>query len=423
MKKKSGRFALWLLIFLSLSLWTGKGWAQNPTSRVYIDINAPGGTVVPLALLYKGPASIKQVLVRDLTLYGIFRLINPKAFLIEEFKEGDFEDWRIIGADILVVAQAQEEGDTVGLTARIFDVVEGREVLAKRYSVKKGAERLIAHRLADHIFWAFTGEEGIFSHPMVLPIKKGEGKEVYLMDPDGLWMKQLTSNGSVNLSPTFSPDGKRVALVSFKAGDADIYMLEIKGGKEQLLVGGKGSQSAPAWSPNGRFLAYSSAKRGNTELYILDMLTGKRKRLTYYEGIDTSPAWSPDGEWLAFVSDRSGSPHIFVVSRDGKTLRRLTYGKYDVSPAWSPRGDIIAYSTLENSRFYIHVITPEGTGDRILVEGESPSWAPNGRYLVFYKGFGKGKALFLTSSQGGGSILIKEIEGDRGDWSRKFIVR
>ncbi len=390
-------------------------------AMVYIDINAPSGTRVPLALLYHGPPKVEEVAKRDLTLYGLFRLINPQAFLVKRFEEGKFADWRTIGAEILVVADGAIEGGEVQVVARVFDVVEGKEVLAKKYTVKAGWERLIGHALADDVFEAFTGEQGIFSHPLTLVVRKGKAKEVMLMDPDGLWQKQITHDGSIAMSPSWSPDGKKLVYVSFKRGDADIYLYDIESGKERLLVGGKGAQSAPAWSPDGRYIAYSSTIHGgNSEIFLLDMLTGKKKRLTYYYGIDTSPTWSPDGDWIAFVSDRSGAPHIFVMRKDGSQVRRLTYGDYDVYPAWSPRGDVIAYASLEKGRYYIRTVTPEGKNDHILVEGEAPCWAPNGRYLIFYRGLGSGRGLFLTSAQGGGSVLIKQLDGERADWEGKF---
>ncbi len=395
--------------------------ATTLQAMVYIDINSPGGTRVPLAFLYHGPPGIENVVRRDLTLYGVFRLINPQAFLVERFEEGKFADWRTIGAEILVVTDGSIKEGKADVIARIFDVVEGREVLAKEYTVQVGGERMIAHALADDIFKAFTGEEGMFSHPLALVVKKGKGKGVIMMDPDGMWEESITHYGGITLSPSWSPDGKKLAYVSFKKGDADIYVYDVESKREKLLVGGKGAQSAPAWSPDGRYIAYSSTiKGGNSEIFLIDTLTGKKKRLTYYYGIDTSPSWSPDGEKIAFVSDRSGPPHLFVMRKDGSQVTRLTYGSYDVSPAWSPRGDLIAYASLEKGRYYIRVITPEGKNDRILVEGESPCWAPNGRYLVFYKGLGNGRALFLTSSQGGGSLLIKQVDGGRVDWSGKY---
>jgi len=410
----------WMVVLVCLVCVLGLGAISR--ARVYIDITSPGGTRVPLALLYHGPEEVEKVARKDLALYGIFRLINPQAFLVEVFEEGKFADWRTIGAEILVVADGQIEGDEVQVTARLFDVVEGREVLAKRYSVKVGWERMIGHALADDIFRAFTGERGIFSHPLVMAVKMAKGvREVVIMDPDGLWQEQITHDRGIALSPVWSPDGRKVAYVSFRKGDADIFVHDLETGEDKLLVGGKGSQSAPAWSPDGRYIAYSSTLRGgNSEIYLLDLLTGERRRLTYYYGIDTSPVWSPDGQWIAFVSDRSGPPHIFVMSKDGSQVKRLTYGSYDVSPAWSPTGDLIAYSSLEKGRYYVRVVTPEGKNDKILAEGESPCWAPNGRYLIFYRGLGKGRCLFLTSSQGGGSVLIKQLDGGRVDWSGKY---
>ncbi len=390
-------------------------------SRIYIDINSPGGTRVPIAILYHGTSEVDKIVRRDLSLYGIFHLINPDAFVTEEFEEGKFANWRTVGAEILVVANETMEADKIVIESRIFDVVEGKEVLAKRRIVNATAKRLAAHALADDVFHAFTGEKGICSHPIALSVQVARGiKELFLMDPDGLWKEQITHDKSIALSPSWSPTGKKLAYVSFKKGDADIYIRNLETGEDKLLVGGKGVQSAPAWSPDGRYIAYSSSQNGNSDIYLIDLLSKKRRRLTNYYGIDTSPTWSPDGEKIAFVSDRSGPPHIFVMRRDGSEIRRLTYGNYDVSPAWSPTGDLIAYSSLEKGHYYVRVITSEGANEATLTSGESPCWAPNGSYLLLYRGLGKDRQLFLTSFQGGGSIFIKQVDGSRIDWSGKF---
>jgi TolB protein len=390
-------------------------------SRVYIDINSPGGTRIPVALLYQGTSETEDIVKKDLSLYGIFHLISPNAFITKEFEEGKFADWRTIGAEILVVVDEKRQEDSIMIEGHIFDVVEGKEVLAKRYSTGIAAERLAAHALADDVFYAFTGERGILSHPVALSVKVGQrAKELFIMDPDGLWKEQITHDKSIALSPNWSPDGKKLAYVSFKKGDADIYILNLETGEDKLLVGGQGVQSAPAWSPDGRYIAYSSSQKGNSEIYLINLSSRRRIRLTHYYGIDTSPTWSPDGEWIAFVSDRSGPPHIFVMRRDGSEIRRLTYGDYDVSPAWSPTGDLIAYSSLEKGHYYVRAVTYEGANDVTLVSGESPCWAPNGRYLLFYRGLGRDRRLFLTSSQGGGSIFIKQVDGGKVDWSSKF---
>ncbi len=389
-------------------------------AKVYIDITSPGGKLVPVAILMKGDPDAKrveEVVKKDLELYGLFKVLNPKVFITDTFTKDNFKDWRFIGAEILVVAHGGTTNGRFSLEARVYDVVEGKEILARKYSIRREAKDLVGMRLADDIFTAFTGEEGIFYGSVVLSVKTRPGvKELGIISPDGSSFQILTHDNSINLSPAWSPDGKWVAYTSFKRGEADLYLLEVATGIEKVLSKRKGAEISPSWSPDGTQLAFSYSLNGNSDIYIKDLITGYTKRITRNPAIDTSPAWSPDGRKIAFVSRRSGAPHIYVMNTDGSDQTRLTFGPYEVSPAWSPKGDKLAYVSVEGGKILIHVLDMKTGNSKVVVQGEDPCWSPNGRYIMFFKGEGGRRTLYLTTEDGNGIVKVRRLNGSDPCW-------
>ncbi len=405
-------------------------------SKIYLDINAPGGRRLPLAVqdlkdiggTNRHPSLIdefRRVLIKDLEFTGFFDLIEKVAYLEDPLTAGitavetDFSSWRLIGAEVLIKGAIKADQERVRIDLRLFDTIKERTMLGRRYSGKGNKDniRRIAHRFADEVIEDLTNVRGIFNTKILLESDITGSKEIYIADYDGHNIRQVTNNGSINLSPQWSPGGSHLLYTSYKDGEPYLYIRNIETGKEIKISGRPGINIGGRWSPDGSRVALTLFIDKNPELYIMDIETKKLKRLTKNYAIDTSPSWSPDGKSLAFVSDIAGNPHIYVVDSDGTNLRRLTYnGKYNASPAWSPDGDMIAFSGAENGSFHIYTMRPDGTEIRkITFEGsnETPSWSPDGRYIVFgSKRGGKEWSIYITRADGSGKRKVISGKGN-----------
>lgn len=281
------------------------------------------------------------------------------------------------------------DNNTVSIRPNLVDSKSGRVILRSNYTAAPGRARNVAHKIADEIVYSLTGEQGIANSriayvKMVSPDKK----EIAVMDYDGKHAAVATKDNSINLSPVWSPDGRKVCYSSYKDGNLNIYVLNLETQNQLKLAAHKGLNSAPAWSPDGKQIAMTLSKDGNAEIYLLNYENRKLKRLTYNNAIDSSPTWSPSNRELAFTSGRSGLPQVYIMDTDGLNVRRLTFeGSYNDSPAWSPRGDKIAYVSRTASGFDIYSIDVTGENRIRLTDSsrsnEDPYWAPNGFSLVF----------------------------------------
>ena len=298
------------------------------------------------------------------------------------------------------------KGERAEALMRLYDLTnpEQRLIATKRFDLPAADGRRLAHKIADEVVYQFTGELGIADTKIAYVSAGGQGKELFTMDYDGAGRGRLTGNDSINLSPAWSPDARSLAFTSYMRGYPYLYRLfAFERRPLQLLAGFLGINTSPAWSPDGRQVAVTLSKDGNPEIYLLDVATGSARRLTRHPAIDTEPTWSPTGREIAFVSDRTGTAQVFAMDAEGANVRQLTTAGFNTQPRWSPKGDAIAYTSRQGGHD-IWAINPDGSNPRRLTAGpgtnESPSWAPNGRHLVFQSNRLGGWQIFTMLADG-----------------------
>ncbi len=384
--------------------------------RAELQVDITRGTVKPLPIAipeFFGKTAqeiqvgrrMADLISSDLERSGLFRPINRQAFIqkISELRvQPRFGDWRQINAQALVSGSAQTQDDgRLKVEFRLWDVFGARQMTGLAYFTAPENWRRVAHIVADEIYKRVTGETGYFdtrivyiqsSQPQRKNTPSGEifvtKKRLAIMDQDGANHRFLTDGNTMVLTPRFSPTEQTITYLSFGSGQPRVYLYNINSRRQELLGDFPGMTFAPRFSPDGNRVIMSMAKDGNSEIYTMDIKTRRVRRLTNQPGIDTSPSYAPDGRRIVFNSDRGGSKQLYVMNADGSGVRRISRGKGRyATPVWSPRGDKIAF-TKNYKGFQIGVMDPDGKGERTLARGfkvEGPTWAPNGRVLMFFK--------------------------------------
>jgi TolB protein len=253
--------------------------------------------------------------------------------------------------------------------------------------------RRVAHIIADQIYKRITGEDGYFDTRIVYVSEVGPQnrriKRLAIMDQDGASHRFLTDGAALVLTPRFSPTTQDITYLSYFNGQPRVYIFNIDTGQQEVLGDFPGMTFAPRFSPDGNSVVMSLSTDGNSEIYSMDLRTRLVKRLTNHPAIDTSPSMSPDGRQVVFNSDRGGAQQLYVMDSDGRDVRRISFGKGRyATPVWSPRGDLIAFTKILDGTFYIGVMRTDGSGERLLSQSfldEGPTWAPNGRVLMFFR--------------------------------------
>ncbi len=403
------------LLILSLLLWNAQA-----AAALTIEITQTVDAGVPVAVVpfgwVGGGAGLEQdvaaVVRADLDRSGRFKNLPVRKMVAfpQTGSEIDFDAWRRLNLDHLVVGQIRPLGaDRYQIRFQLFDVVRKEQLAGYKMNTTARDLRTTAHRIADIIFEKLTGHRGAFATRVayITSIKQpGGGREIALnvADADGFNAQTIVSSPEPLMSPSWSPDGQRLAYVSFEGGKPGIYVQDIYSGKRQQVASFPGINGAPAWSPDGRRLALTLSKDGDPDIYVLDLQTGQLRQLTDHYAIDTEPAWSPDGRWIAFTSDRGGGPQIYRIPSAGGEPERLSFkGGYNARPSFSPRGDAITMVSRVGKQFRIGLLNLRTKAIRILTEGaldESPSFAPNGSMIIY-----------ATKVNGKGELAAVSVDG------------
>jgi TolB protein len=405
-------------------------------------IDITGGKVEPLPIAIPAFAGgggeevqtgrdLAQVISADLERSGLFRPLDPRAF-IQNVAAGEgprFGDWRQINAQALVTGSVQTQGDgRFRVEFRLWDVFAEQQLAGFAYTTTRQNWRRIAHIIADQIYKRITGEDGYFDTRIVYIAESGPAqkrvKRLALMDQDGANHQYLTDGSALVLTPRFSPSAQEITYLSYASGTPRVYLFNIDTGKQESIGDFPGMTFAPRFSPDGSRVVLSRSENGTTNIFVLDLRSRRVSRLTEGNSIDTTPSYSPDGSKIVFNSDRGGSQQLYVMSADGGGIRRISFGngKYG-TPVWSPRGDLIAFTKIEGGTFYIGVMRPDGSGERLLTQDflvEGPTWAPNGRVLMYFRqGRGGGSSRLLTIDLTGSNQREVTTPGDASDpaWS------
>lgn len=337
-----------------------------------------------------------SVVSEDLAFTGVFTIV-PESQYPQGFPGFppdpsliNFEAWRTTPAEHLAFAYITTDGNGIASEARLYDVPLAQQVVGKRLGVD-GQEwsRLLAHRYADEIVLFVTGVEGVATSEICFSAGQPGTKEIYISDYDGANVTQVTKHNSISIKPKISPDGRKIAYLSYKDRFPFLYVYDRQTGVSTPLSKRVGLNHAPAWSPNGNEIALVLSKDGNTEIYVKDADGTGERRLTNDRGADTSPTFSPDGNEIAFVSDRAGKPEIYVMSSSGANPRRISFqGGNSYDPVWSPDGRSIAYVVEKSGEgLEIYVMDANGGNARRLTSSagsnESPSWSADSRHVIF----------------------------------------
>ena len=378
--------------------------------------------------------NISRVVASDLSGTGLFREVTSDAYIssITSFDAPvAYNDWQAVNSQALITGAVQVSGDQIVVKFRVFDVFSGEQLGdGLQFVGTTGTWRRMAHKVADAVYSRITGEGGYFDSRVVYVAESGpknqRQKRLAVMDYDGANVQYLTDSSSIVLAPRFSPSGDRILFTSYSSGFPQIYLMDVGSLNIQSLGEQPGTMTfAPRFSPDGGTVVFSLERGGNSDIYALDIGSGNLTQLTNAPSIETAPSFSPDGSQIVFESDRSGNQQIYVMGAGGGEARRISGGKGRYgTPVWSPRGDMIAFTKQNEGRFHIGVMLSDGTEERLLTASfldEGPTWAPNGRVIMFMResaGAGGQSSLFSVDITGR-NLRQASTEGAASDpaWS------
>ena len=381
-------------------------------AELSIEITGGGANQIPIGVLrFAGeealPQSISDIVEADLRRSGRFRMlfagnVNP---LPKESAQVNFSEWKNRNADALVIGNVVRLADgRIEARFHLLDVPKQSELGGVAFTLNERQVRATAHRIADYVYEKLSGDRGVFSTRIAYVVKQGSRFELQIADADGFGAQTPLQSPEPIMSPSWSPDGTRLAYVSFEKKKPVVYVHSLVSGQRHVVANFKGSNSAPAWSSDGNQLAVVLSKDGGSQIYLIGADGSNPRRISNSSAIDTEPFFAPDGQSIYFTSDRGGSPQIYRMSATGGDPVRITFdGSYNVSPRVSGDGKSLIYITRDGGRFQLRSLDLVTKQVQALTDGlydESPSFAPNGKMILYATQINNRGSLAAVSSDG-----------------------
>lgn len=405
---------IYLILFTLLALFT----SRYAHAQLRVDISGVGATQYPIAISdFKTDSNneLVQIIRADLTRSGQFQLINTTGTTLAHDAEVQHDNWRNRGADYLVTGSISTMGNQIRVDYKLIDTISKTEIDIQGFADNEKQLRRIAHRIADRIYETITGVRGVFSTRIAYVLQTEQNYELQIADADGANPQVMLRSKQSIISPAWSPDGSKIAYVSFELGKPVIYVQTLATGNRVPIANFKGNNSAPAWSPNGDQLAIVLSKDAISQIYTIDSSGGNLNRIMRSPLIDTEPSYTPDGSSIVFTSDRGGSPQIYKVSSGGGDAERITYnGSYNISPSVSPDGSTLLYVTRQGGNFQIATQNLFSGAQNMLSTGpddQSPSFAPNGMQVLFSSVHNNQSVLAVMSIDGRVKQTLSALNG------------
>ncbi len=381
-------------------------------AQLSIEITGGGANQIPIGVLHFAgeqvlSQNISDIVEADLQRSGRFRTlfaanVNPPP---TEMAQVNFDDWKSRSADALVIGSVVRLADgRFEARFRLLDVPKQAQLVGVAFTLTAQQVRATAHRIADMIYEKLTGDRGVFSTRIAYVVKRGQRYELQIADADGAGAQTALASREPIISPAWSPDGTRLAYVSFENKKPVVYVHSLVSGQRRVVANFKGSNSAPAWSVDGKQLAVVLSKEGGSQIYLIGTDGSSPRRITEPGAINTEPFFAPDGQTIYFTSDRGGSPQIYRMNLSGGEATRVTFGgNYNVSPRISIDGKTMAYIARDGGRFQLKVLDLASGQAQAITGGdhdESPSFAPNGKMI-----------LYATQNGDHGSLAAVSVDG------------